>query len=54
MSTTFYRIAHQVLPSQAAEKPSEVWDSLSGPDWSTWLAPKSSPQIIPKIWLKVA
>lgn len=38
MSTTFYKIAHQVLPSQVAKKPSEVWDSLSGPDWSTWLA----------------
>lgn len=38
MSTPFYRIAHQVLPIKAGSAPTETWNALSGPDWSTWLA----------------
>lgn len=38
MSTPYYRIAHQILPAQAAKNPTEVWAALSSSDWSTWLA----------------
>lgn len=38
MSTPSYLIAHRALPLQAGSRPGELWDALSGPDWSTWLA----------------
>jgi len=38
MSTTSYLIAHKVIPARAAKEPAALWDLLSGPEWSTWLA----------------
>lgn len=38
MSTPYYRIAHQVIPARAAKEPAALWNLLSGPEWSTWLA----------------
>lgn len=38
MSTPFYLIAHHALPTQAASDPAGLWRTLSGSDWSTWLA----------------
>src|SRR5882724_6118481 len=38
MSTMPYKIAHQVLPLRAGQDPVALWDALSGPDWSMWLA----------------
>jgi hypothetical protein len=38
MSTPSYLIAHRALPLQAGARPAELWNELSGPEWSTWLA----------------
>ncbi len=38
MSTPAYLIAHRALPIQAHSRPAELWEELSGPEWSSWLA----------------
>jgi hypothetical protein len=38
MSTPSYLIAHRALPLQAGTRPAELWNELSGPGRSTWLA----------------
>jgi hypothetical protein len=36
--TPSYLIAHRALPIQAGSRPAGLWEDLSGPGWSTWLA----------------
>lgn len=38
MSTPSYLIAHRALPIQAATQAASLWEALSGPSWSLWLA----------------
>jgi hypothetical protein len=38
VSTPAYLIAHRAVPIQAGSQPKALWDALSGPEWSSWLA----------------
>jgi hypothetical protein len=38
VSTPNYLIAHRAVPIQAGSRPEGLWNDLSGPEWSSWLA----------------